>query len=153
EAALVRAARPVTHGPGTMGILLAWTAPGVEVAPARPEQDASLARWLVDEVASLEYYAFAVICAHGLLSRRPDLEPPGPALDRPTAPALLGRLQCPDCRGPLVQAVSALRCTGCNATFPTEFGVPILHPTRTPDEAAARAEAVQRLGGSDARRA
>jgi uncharacterized protein YbaR (Trm112 family) len=87
------------------------------------------------------------------LSRRPDLEPAGPALDRPIAPALLGRLQCPDCRGPLVQAVSALRCTGCNATFPTEFGVPILHATRTPDEAAARAEAVQRLCESDATRA
>ena len=33
------------------------------------------------------------------------------------------------------------------------FGVPILHPTRTPDEAAARAEAVQRLCGSGATRA
>ena len=153
EAALVRAARPVPHGPGTMGIPLVWTAPGVEVAPARPEQDAALARWLIDEVASLEYYAFAVICAHGLLSRRPDLEPPGPALDRPVAPALLARLQCPDCRGPIVQATAALRCTGCGTTFPTEFGVPILHPTRTPDEATARTEAVQRLCGSDATRA
>ena len=136
-----------------MGIPLVWTAPGVEVAPARPEQDAALARWLIDEVASLEYYAFAVICAHGLLSRRPDLEPPGPVLERPVAPALLARLQCPDCRGPIVQATAALRCTGCGTTFPTEFGVPILHPTRTPDEATARTEAVQRLCGSDATRA
>jgi hypothetical protein len=43
--------------------------------------------------------------------------------------------------------------TGCGATFPTEFDVPILHPTRTPDDTAARTEAVQRLCWSDATRA
>ena len=58
----------------------------------------ALARWLVNEVASLEYYTFAELCAHGVLRVRPELEPPGPAPDRPVAPALLARLQCPECR-------------------------------------------------------
>jgi SAM-dependent methyltransferase len=153
DAALVRAAQRAPHGPGTMGILLVWTAPGVEVAPARPETDAALARWLVDEVVSLEYYAFAVVCAHGLLRYRPELEPPGPARDRPVAPVLLARLQCPDCRGRLEQAAAALRCARCDARFPTEFGVPILHPARPHDDAAAGEEAVRRLCGDDAQRA
>ncbi len=153
DGALVRAAQPVAHAPGTMGILLVWTAPGVEVTPSCPATDAELARWLVDEVVSLEYYAFAVICAHGLLLRRPELEPPGPAIDRPIAPALLSRLRCPDCRGELAQAAGALRCGACGTHFATEYGVPILHPTRPPDEAVARGEAVRRLCGADPGRA
>ena len=153
EAALVQAARSVPHGPGTMGILLVWTAPGVEVAPPRPAADASLARWLVDEVVSLEYYAFALICAEGVLRRRPEIGPRGPLLDRPVAPALLARLQCPDCRGRLAQAAGALCCADCGARFSTEYGIPILHPTRAPDEAASHEEAVRRLCGADTGRA
>ena len=69
-----------------------------------PRRDAELARWLVNEVASLEYYAFA----DAVRPRRAapcdrSSEPPGPAPDRPVAPALLARLQCPECRGVLVQ--------------------------------------------------
>jgi uncharacterized protein YbaR (Trm112 family) len=135
-----------------MGILLAAIAPGVPVAPARPEADAELARWLVDEVASLEYYAFALICAHGVFRQRPELEPPGPTIDRPIAPTLLDRLQCPDCRGRLEQESGALRCAGCDARFPTEYGVPILYPLRTPDDATEREHAVRRLCGDDAGR-
>jgi SAM-dependent methyltransferase/uncharacterized protein YbaR (Trm112 family) len=153
DAALVRAATPVPHGPGTMGILFAWIAPGVTVAPPRADADAALARWLVDEVASLEYYAFAVLCAQGVLLRRPELEPPGPTRDRPVAPALLDRLQCPDCRDRLAQAALGLRCAGCGAHFPTEYGVPILHPGREHDDAAGRDEAVRRLCRDDATRA
>lgn len=153
ESALVRAAQPVPHAPGTMGILFAWTAPGVYVAPAHPEADAALARWLVDEVMSLEYYAFAVICAHGVLLQRPELEPPGPAADRPVAPALLARLQCPDCRGVLEQAPGALRCGRCDTRLPTEEGVPMLHPARTHDDAADADAALRRLCGADATRA
>jgi uncharacterized protein YbaR (Trm112 family) len=152
ERAVVRAAETVPHGPGTMGIVLARIAAGVPVAAGRPEGDPALARWLVNEVASLEYYAFAELCAHGLLRVRPELEPPGPASDRPVAPALLARLQCPDCRGALAQAPGALRCTGCGTTFPTDYGVPDLHPTRARDDRAARAEAVRRLCGDDATR-
>jgi SAM-dependent methyltransferase/uncharacterized protein YbaR (Trm112 family) len=153
EAALVRAAQSVEHRPGTMGILLAAIAPGVPVAPARPDADAELARWLVDEVASLEYYAFALICAHGVFRQRPELEPPGPAFDRPIAATLLDRLRCPDCQGRLGQEAGALRCTGCNARFPTEYGVPIMYPLRTSDEATEREEAVRRLCGDDTSRA
>ena len=153
ERALVRAAETVPHGPGTMGIVLARVAPGVHVAPARPEADPALARWLVNEVASLEYYTFAELCAHGVLRVRPELEPPGPAPDRPVAPALLARLQCPECRGVLVQDPGALRCTGCGASFSTDYGVPNLHPTRAHDDRAAREEAVRRLCGDDAVRA
>ena len=153
ERALVRAAETVPHGPGTMGIVLARVAPGVHVAPARPEADPALARWLVNEVASLEYYTFAELCAHGVLRVRPELEPPGPAPDRPVAPALLARLQCPECRGVLVQDPGALRCTGCGASFSTDYGVPNLHPTRAHDDRAAREEAVRRLCGDDAARA
>jgi SAM-dependent methyltransferase/uncharacterized protein YbaR (Trm112 family) len=152
EAALARAAETVPHGLGTMGIVLARTAPGVEVAPPRPESDLALARWLVNEVASLEYYSFAALCAHGLLRVRPELEPPGPTVDRPVAPALLARLQCPGCRGSLAQGAAALRCTACGASFPTEYGVPNLHPTRTRDDRAAE-QAVRLLCGDDRARA
>jgi SAM-dependent methyltransferase len=150
ETTLIRATKMVPHGSGTMGIVLARIAPGVQVAPARPEGDPALAHWLVNEVASLEYYTFAELCAHGLLRVRPELEPPGPTPDRPVAPALLARLQCPDCRGALAQAPGALRCTGCGTIFPTDYGVPDLHPTRQRDDRAARAEAVRRLCGDHA---
>jgi SAM-dependent methyltransferase/uncharacterized protein YbaR (Trm112 family) len=153
DAALVRAATPAPHGPGTMGILFAWIAPGVRVGPARPDTDAALARWLVDEVASLEYYAFAVLCAHGVLVRRPELEPPGPTRDRPVAAALLERLRCPDCRERLEQDARGLRCAGCGAPFPTEYGVPILHPLREHDDPADRDAAVRQLCRDDAPRA
>ena len=153
ETALVRAATTTSHGPGTMGILLVRTAPGVEVAPPAPDRDAELARWLVHEVASFEYYAFAAVCGAGVLRRRPEIGPAWPARDRPVAPALLARLQCPDCRAPLAQAESALRCTGCHASFATECGVPILYPTRPHDEAANQEEAVRRLCGDDGVRA
>jgi len=152
EEALVRAAATVPYGPGTMGIVLARTAPGVEVAPPHSGSDLALARWLVNEVASLEYYSFAVLCAHGLLRVRPELEPPGPTVDRPVAPALLARLECPDCRGTLVQDPAALRCTGCGAGFPTEYGVPNLHPARTHDDRAAREHTVRLLCGGDGAR-
>ena len=134
-------------------IVLARTAPGVEVAPPHSGSDLALARWLVNEVASLEYYSFAVLCAHGLLRARPELEPPGPAVDRPVARALLARLRCPDCHGSLADDAAALRCTACGARFPTEYGVPILHPAPTRDDRAARERAVRLLCGDDATRA
>jgi SAM-dependent methyltransferase len=154
EAAVARAATPAAHGPGTMGILLARTAPGIGVAPPPgPDADAALAGWLVHEVASLEYYAFATVCGAGALRRRPDIGPPGPARDRPVAPALFARLQCPDCRAPLAQAQAALRCTGCDASFATECGVPILYPKHPHDDPEEQASAVRRLCGDDAARA
>jgi len=153
EAALVRAATPVQHGRGTMGVLLVRAAPGVVVALPAPERDADLARWLVHEVASFEYYAFAAVCGAGVLRHRPDIGPSPPARERPVASALLARLQCPDCRAPLAQAESALRCTGCGGTFPTEYGVPILYPKHPPDDPAEQADAVRRLCGNDDARA
>lgn len=153
ESALVRAAASVGPGDGTMGIALAWTAPGVKLALSPPGADAALARWLVAEVASLEYYTFAVLCAHGVLRVRPDLEPAGPSKDRPVAPALLARLQCPDCRGALEQDPGALRCAGCGARFATECGVPMLYPTRPHDGPAEREAAVRVLCPGDAGRA
>jgi SAM-dependent methyltransferase len=153
EGALVRAATPAPHRPGTMSILLVRTAPGVEAAPLRPEGDAELARGLVREVASLEHDAFAAVCGAGVLSRRPEVGPPAPARDRPVAPALLARLQCPDCRAPLAQAEGALRCTGCGASFATECAVPILFPKHPHDDPGEQAGAVHRLCGDDAARA
>ena len=150
DAALARAATTASHGPGTMGILLARLAPGTTVAPSRPEADTTLARWLVDEVASLEYYGFALLCAHGLLAVRPELEPPGqPQPDRPVAPALLAKLQCPDCRGRLAQAADGLRCAGCDTRFATDHGVPILYPTREHDSATDRVDTIRQLCGDD----
>src|SRR5262249_58705703 len=57
--ALTRAAETVPHDLATMGIVLARAAPGVDVAPPRPEADAELARWLGNQLASPESYAFA----------------------------------------------------------------------------------------------
>jgi len=150
EAALVRAAQPTAPVYGSMGIVVVRTAPGVELTPPDPAGDAALARWLVEETASLEFYSFAVLASAVLAMRRPEMAPAPPAADRPVAPALLARLQCPDCRGALAQDAGALRCTGCSARFVTEQGVPLSYPQREHDDAA---EAVERLCGGDASRA
>jgi SAM-dependent methyltransferase/uncharacterized protein YbaR (Trm112 family) len=155
--ALVRAATPRPHGPGTMGILLVKVQPGTTPKPPLdPEADRALARWLVGTEAALERASYELLATHAAWELRPELRPdtPPPAVDRPVAPALLARLRCPDCRGALAQAPGALRCAECGTTFRTEQGVPILFPTRTqPGPDAALDEAVARLCGGDAGRA
>jgi uncharacterized protein YbaR (Trm112 family) len=41
-------------------------------------------------------------------------------------PALLDLCLCPKCRGALEERGDQLRCTGCQATFPTVQGIPVL---------------------------
>lgn len=151
--ALVRAATPRPHGPGTMGILLVKVQPGTTLRPPLdPHAERALARWLVGTEASLERASYELLASHAAWELHPELRPstPPPAPDRPVAAALLERLCCPDCRGPLAQAPSALRCAPCGAAFRTEQGVPILFPTRAHE---ALDEAVARLCGDDAARA
>ena len=45
-------------------------------------------------------------------------------------PRLLDRLQCPSCASRLMQSSNGLRCSGCNASYPIERGVPILLAAR-----------------------
>jgi hypothetical protein len=45
-----------------------------------------------------------------------------------------------------------LRCGPCASVFPVEYGVPVLFPRRVPEESAAIAEALERIGGNDRRR-
>lgn len=151
--ALVRAATPRPHGPGTMGILLVKVQPDTPVRPPLdPEADRALARWLVETEASLERESYDLLATHAAWNLRPETRPdtPPPAPDRPVAPALLARLRCPGCRGVLAPAPGTLRCAACGTTFRTEQGVPILFPTRTPD---ALDEAVARLCDGDPARA
>ncbi|MCW5890001.1 MAG: methyltransferase domain-containing protein [bacterium] len=152
-AALVRAATPRPHGPGTMGILLVKVQPGTTLRPPLDaDAERALARWLIGTEAELERESYELLASHAAWTLRPELRPatPPPAPDRRVAAALLGCLRCPDCRGPLAPAPMALRCAPCGTAFPTEQGVPILFPTRAHD---GLDEAVRRLCGDDAARA
>ncbi len=154
--ALHRAAAPQPHGPGTMGVVLVKVQPGTDLRPPLDaDADRALARWLVTTEAALEWESYMLLATHAawnlLPHTRPDTPPPAP--DRPVAAPLLARLRCPDCRGPLVQAPSALRCARCATDFRTEQGVPILFPMRAHDGPEVLDEVVARLCGDDAARA
>src|SRR5207247_10606124 len=70
-----------------------------------------------------------------------------PDRDRPVATSLVEHLCCPDCRAGLEAAGAGLRCAGCGTSFPAEYGVPILYPTRAADEDRLTADAPDRLCG------
>ncbi len=53
---------------------------------------------------------------------------------------LLAILCCPVCRAPLDETASGLRCTGCEASFPVEDGIPRLLDDRLPSIAEKRRE-------------
>jgi arylsulfatase A-like enzyme/SAM-dependent methyltransferase len=146
EAHLVRALAIADHRPGAMGILLVKRKGDAPIAPARPESDAALARWLVAETAVLEREAGE------LLVRIRDGRAALVARERPVAAALRERLRCPDCRGTLDAAGTGVRCAACGAAFPGEYGVPILYPTRSPEPDAAEAACLDRLCGADTAR-
>jgi len=144
EDALYDAVAVRNHRPGAMGIVLVKAKPGAEVAAAEPERE--LARWLMGEKARLER-TWARLLAEidaGTATFA--------ARDRPVAPDLLARLRCPDCRGPVRAGGDGVECECCAAHFPAEYGVPLLYPTRPPDEREATVEAVARLCGEDRRR-
>ena len=154
EAALVRAATPVAAWPGHHGCPARARRAGRRGRAAGAERDADLARWLVHEVASFEYYTFAAVCGAGVLRHRPEHRA------APARARAAGRVRpcSPACNAPTAarrwaQAESALRCTGCGGTFLTEYGVPILYPKHPHDDPAEQADAVRRLCGNDNARA
>jgi len=145
EHALVGALAVDNHRPGAMGIIVVKPMPGTTLTPPRPADDPSLARWLVEHTAWAERTWLEVLRLHD-----------GPAdfarADRPVDAALLARLRCPDCRAPLASAEEGVACHGCGARFRSEYGVPILYPTRPRDPAMAEAEALDRVCGGDVAR-
>jgi SAM-dependent methyltransferase/uncharacterized protein YbaR (Trm112 family) len=144
--ALVRVLAVADHSAGAMGILLVKPMPGTTLAPPRPADDAPLARWLIERTAWYERTLLE-------LSRRHDGPDDFARRDRPVDAALLARLCCPDCRGPLVRTDGGVACSRCGASFPSEYGVPILYPTRPPDAAAGEVETLRRVCGTDQARA
>lgn len=153
-AALCRAVSHAAHGPGAFGILLVKARPGAVVRPLVPSNDAALARWLIaqaaaEERALQELLAVAAMWAQGIAPY--PHEQADRLRSRPVAAALREILRCPDCRGALKAEGLGVRCDACARSFPSEYAVPILYPTAAAD-AAARAEALDRLCGSDAAR-
>lgn len=155
-AALRRAAAETRVVPGAMGILAVVARDGAPLASAGAADDA-LPGWLLDRTLEEERIGQELL---GIVAAwRQGLKPvPQDAVDaleqRPVAAALRDRLRCPDCRGPLVADGLGLRCPACAQSFESQYGVPILYPTREPDPEAALREAIDRLCGADpARRA
>lgn len=150
-AALVQAVQQTAPVPGSMGMLVVKLQPDAPLAPARPEADAELARLVIAEAARFERHAHEVLvtCARHQLGMEPPLA--DPALERPVADALRARLRCPDCRqaGFAPPAGPGLVCSGCGATFASEYGVPILYPTRGDEAGPPEAECLARLCGDD----
>jgi SAM-dependent methyltransferase len=144
--ALCRAVSINDHRPGAMGVLLVKTQPGVELRPPRPENDPELARWLVGEVAAIERGGFVASAKfwNGTAVF--------PDRDDPIAESLLERVRCPDCRGLLQRVERGVRCPACDATFPVEYGVPVLYPKRERDELELVEESLARLCGEDEER-
>jgi len=145
-AALCRAVSEGRHRPGALGVLMVKAKPGAPVRSPRAGVDAELARWLVAKAAFEEEWTQTALGIWAALERNPALRPKDPAPDRPVAPALLALLRCPDCEGPLDGAGTGARCRGCGRTFPGDWGVPILYPSR-PEDAARAKSALSRLGG------
>jgi hypothetical protein len=144
--ALCKAVTITDPRPGSLGIVMVKTRPGVAVREPTQGADAELARWLIEATARSQHSAF------DLVDRMAAGTGGLPEPDRPVADVLLEQLRCPDCRrGALVRAAPGLRCTRCNTTFAAECGVPILYPTR-PLGRAAHEESLDRLCGDDASR-
>jgi hypothetical protein len=151
-AALVRAVSTTAHGPGGLGLLVVKLQPGVPLAERRPGADEELARLVIAEAARFERHAHDVLvtCARHKLGWE---EPPAdPALDRPVADELRARLRCPDCRaaGFAARGGPGLVCSGCGASFRSEYGVPILYPTLGDAAGPSEAECLARLCAGDA---
>jgi hypothetical protein len=165
--ALCRAAAPTDPlGPHAAGILGASGLPAAPAPPAADEQRA-LAWWLVARTAALEQDRIKSMGGQafvaGMLKRQhPELSDErlverllalvAPDPRRPVAPELRARLRCPDCRAPLDAAPGGVRCGACGTDFPSDYGVPILHPVRPPDDDALARECLERLAGSSGAR-
>jgi SAM-dependent methyltransferase len=143
--ALCRAASESRHVPGAMGILLVKPSPGVELAAPRPDGDAELAGWLIDQTAEFERFTIAV--AERLRAGSSEL----PERDRPVDPELIEWLRCPDCRTALESGGAEVHCRACGESFRAEYGVPILYPQRSDDHESGE-EALHRLCGNEALR-
>ena len=146
--ALRRATSVGDHRPGSMGILIVKTAPGVAVqGPPSAEADVALIRWLIGQAARHE--GVMVELARAL---RGGGETGLPDPDRPIAADLCLLLRCPDCRAAVNAAGAAVQCAECGTSFRVEFGVPLMYPKRSPDALLDPQETLQRLCGNDSAR-
>jgi SAM-dependent methyltransferase len=153
-AALCRAVSHPEHGRGAFGMLLVKSRPGAVVRPPAPDNDAQLARWLIEQAAAeertvRELFAVAAAWAQGTVPY--PHEEAEQLKARPVAPSLVERLRCPDCRGELTPQGRDLRCSVCAHMYASEYGVPILHASTAAD-AVDGATALDLLCGSDGAR-
>lgn len=160
-AALCAAAAPTDPlGPHAAGILAATGVAASRAGVPAPNDERELARWLVARTVALEQERFESMGRHAFVAvalKRQDpelsqdqlverlLAITAPSRHRAVSPELLPWLRCPDCRSPLATRADGIRCTACGADFPAEYGVPILYPTRLPDDAALERECLERL--------
>jgi SAM-dependent methyltransferase/uncharacterized protein YbaR (Trm112 family) len=144
--ALCRAVSINDHRAGAMGVLLVKAQPGTVLRPPQPEKDPELARWLVDEVMEVERGGF--IASEKFWNGTAEF----PDRDDPIADSLLARIRCPDCRGVLDRIERGVRCPACAASFPVEYGVPVLYPRRERDEIELIEESLARLCAGDEER-
>jgi len=152
EAALVRAVAEPGRVAGAMGLFAVKLQPGAPLAPARDGADAELARVVVDEAARFERHAHDVLVACARHQLGMEAPPADPARARPVAAELRARLRCPDCRASGFRPGDGpgLVCAGCGQAFQSEYGIPILYPTRGDAAGPPVDEAVARLCGDDA---
>jgi SAM-dependent methyltransferase/uncharacterized protein YbaR (Trm112 family) len=143
-AALGKAVSVGDHGPDTMGILLVKPVGGAAIGPPA-ENELPLARWIVEQTAATH------VAGHRLTERFHRGAAEVPARDRPVSEHLRALVRCPDCRRPLEEVGTSLRCESCNTAFASEFGVPILYPQRFDDDASEE-QCVDALCGDDAAR-
>jgi len=150
--ALLRAA-PETSTTTGFGVLAVVPMGDTRLAPEGPASDAEIVEWVLREEAETERELASVVAAVAAVHGRPELLA---ALEteqtRDVAASLRALVRCPDCRASLAQDDGALRCSTCDAVFPTQHGVPILYPSErvTP---IGLDEALDRLGADEARRA
>lgn len=144
--ALVSASRVSDHRPGAFGLVVARPAAGFALGPPRAD-DGELARWLVERVAAWHAEG-ARLMREIRAGTAPFAEPQRPIADR-----LRSLLRCPDCRGALGVEGTMLCCDSCAASFPSEYGVPILYPSGGLGTPPNEREWLPRLAGDDASRA
>jgi len=144
--ALRKAVSADAHGPVTMGILLVKPVNGAALRPPA-ESDLPLARWIVEQTAATH------LAGYRLTESFHRGEAEAPARDRPIAESLRALVRCPDCRQTLDAMGTSLRCASCDATFASEFGVPILYPLRAEEDVPEEECLAALCGGDAARRA
>lgn len=153
-AALRRATAETRHLPGAMGVLAVVYRDRAAPPPAGRDDEA-LPEWLLGRALEEEHIVEETLAIAAAWQQGVAEVPKAAAealVHRPVAEPLRARLRCPDCRAGLAAEGLGLRCEACGTHFASQYGVPILYPTREEDGDAALAAALALLAGGDAAR-